>query len=287
MAANNEVKVVDREEDEDGSDMYSLFVCEDYVEKSWVFGDLSQSLLCSNMSSTDHDLTGQIVWPACVLLSWFIYSNKTEFRYARVLELGAGCGLAGFVAANYASSCVITDGNDIVVKLLKKNQEFLAMENVTTDKLLWGEKASLEDALKTSDDFQTIVSYPDIVIGADVVLWPNQVMSLLCTIRWVLVARSVSIPSGSMTPARCYISYIVRARATTDLLYSTAKSLGLAIESIEISSFVPSSCTAFDALEKLLLKISIREGATESELSEETEAIIKHREQMKTQNTPC
>ena len=42
--------VVDEEEDE--GNLYNLFVCEDYVEKSWTFGELVQPLLCSNMSST-------------------------------------------------------------------------------------------------------------------------------------------------------------------------------------------------------------------------------------------
>ena len=67
-------------EDEEGNDnLYSLFVSEDYVEKSWYFHELQQPLLCSPQCSTDYDLTGQIVWPASVLLSWFIYRNKELF----------------------------------------------------------------------------------------------------------------------------------------------------------------------------------------------------------------
>ena len=62
---------------------------------------------------TDHDLTGQIVWPACVFLSWFVYTHQDLFRDRVVLELGAGCGLGGFVSAHYARSAFITDGNEV------------------------------------------------------------------------------------------------------------------------------------------------------------------------------
>lgn len=48
---------------------------------------------------TDHDLTGQIVWPAAKVLSWYIATNNDVFKNKVVLELGAGTGLAGFVAA--------------------------------------------------------------------------------------------------------------------------------------------------------------------------------------------
>lgn len=75
--------------------IYYRFRClyKDYVEKTWKLAGEEQRLLCSNMSSTgmaepcsmddiiwtekvvsvqDHDLTGQIVWPASVLLTWFL-----------------------------------------------------------------------------------------------------------------------------------------------------------------------------------------------------------------------
>jgi hypothetical protein len=31
--------------------LFDLFVCEDYLVKEYQFGDIKQSLLCSNMSS--------------------------------------------------------------------------------------------------------------------------------------------------------------------------------------------------------------------------------------------
>lgn len=75
--------VEDNEEDED---MFgNLFICEHYVKKYFSFWGRPQSLLCSNMSTTDHDLTGQIVWPASKNLSWFIAKNGPDLFAERVV----------------------------------------------------------------------------------------------------------------------------------------------------------------------------------------------------------
>ena len=89
---------------EEGCIMESLFTCEKYILRSWTFPyvktstsessegvHLEQVLLCSNQSSTDHDLTGQIVWPAATMLCYFIARHHDSvFKDATVIELGAG-----------------------------------------------------------------------------------------------------------------------------------------------------------------------------------------------------
>ena len=120
---NEKKNEVDIETEDYDSSFADLFVCEDYIERSWRFGentpscDSEQRLLCSNQSSTDHDLTGQIVWPASLLLCWFISKHREEFfRDKRVIELGAGCGLAGFFASKFSKQVLITDGNPVVLR---------------------------------------------------------------------------------------------------------------------------------------------------------------------------
>lgn len=328
-------EVENQDEEEEGQSIYSLFVCEEYITKNWSFDSLQQQLLCSNMSSTDHDLTGQIVWPACVLLSWFIHSNRdTLFSGKHLLELGAGCGLAGFVAANYCRSVLITDGNDIVVRLLDRNWHFLRhlQDRVAVAKLLWGDVNEINKAISidhsksniayteaktsviagvsvttsTDTDSATAKSaaaataaaaassdytdgevprclqrYPDVVIGADVVLWPNQVIGLLFTIRCLLHRRG-------RAEAQCYISYIVRAHSTTKLLLQTAMEMGLRVDSIPIESFVPSDCRDFDELEKQLLKFTIDHSTPEERLLDTNSAEIeRYHEAMQVSNMPC
>lgn len=80
----------------------NLFISTDYVPYLFQHGDVKEEILHGSISSTDYDLTGQIVWPSSEALSQFIVDNHTMFLGKTILELGAGAGLAGIVAANYA-----------------------------------------------------------------------------------------------------------------------------------------------------------------------------------------
>lgn len=256
-------------DEEDGNfNLENLFTNETYIEKSFVFegkndDTLVQKLLCSPMSMTDHDLTGQIVWPASILLSYFIVANKGSiFNDKKVVyELGAGCGLAGFVATNYCKHVLISDGNDIVMRLLKKNKDFLSSTNtsncdvscaVSIEKLTWGRKP---DVIALIDQLNTVyndarLTYPDVIIGADIILWPNEVRSLLLTLLWLL--------SYKPTCSVAYISYVVRAKSTTKILFEIADELGLVIEQYDCDDYLPSPVPSnLLMLEKYIFKVSI------------------------------
>lgn len=187
-----------------------------------------------------------------------------------MLELGAGCGLGGFVAANFCKTCTITDGNDIVCELLRHNKEHLHTENVQIAKLLWG--------IKEEVDVNT-VDKPDVIIGADVILWPNQIIALLHTIRWLLECK----PSESV----CYISYIVRANTTTERLFNTAVKLGLLITTVPIEDFVPADCHEFDTLQKMLLCIALDVNMTAEELAVAVAELELHASEMDIHSRPC
>jgi predicted nicotinamide N-methyase len=50
-------------------------------------------------------------------MSWFISTHQDIFRGKSVLELGAGAGLAGFVASQISQKTLITDGNEVFESL--------------------------------------------------------------------------------------------------------------------------------------------------------------------------
>ncbi|RHZ31310.1 hypothetical protein DYB37_012179, partial [Aphanomyces astaci] len=105
-----------------------------------------------------------------------VYPNRALFQDKVVLEIGAGAGLAGFVASQFASRTAITDGNDVVLRLLDQNAD-QASTPCGVFKLLWGEEDSVVQ-------FQKDFPHPiDILLGADVVCWPNLVLPLLRTIK--------------------------------------------------------------------------------------------------------
>jgi len=47
---------------------------------------------------------GLFVWPSAILLAEFLSYHRTYFRGKRVVELGAGVGLAGIVAAKIGAA---------------------------------------------------------------------------------------------------------------------------------------------------------------------------------------
>lgn len=237
--------------DIDGSDeeetIYNLFISEDYVEKTWKFGDIEQPLLCSTMSCTSHDLTGQIVWPASELLSWYLVKNLDVFKDKHVIELGAGCGLAGLLIAQVAKSVLITDGNDVVMRLLQRNKEHLKLSNVIAKKLMWGMREEIIQLLQTPETF------PEYIIGADIILWPAQVKSLVFTLRWLLYCGLKYYESP-----KAFISYVVRAHSTTDLFLKTANDFGLQIIHHSRNEFVPEDITKYETMQTILFEITLQ-----------------------------
>ena len=262
----------DDNDSEEGCIMESLFTCEKYQLYTWKFPisssivpssslqsieiskekeeEIEQKLLCSNQSSTDYDLTGQIVWPASNMLCYFIVKYYQMFQDTNVIELGAGAGLAGFFCTNFAKHVIITDGNDVVMRLLHKNHTSseVIKGSCSVKKLLWGKKQYIHECLK--DEQYT----PDIIIGADVILWPTYTKTFLITLKYLLLM------SKDLTKAVAYISYIVRAHTTTSLLYTTAEMFGLEINEIDVNDFLPNPIPKdLITLEKRLLVIRLKD----------------------------
>jgi len=230
-------------EEDDLPCLEGFFVSEEYREFEYYFGDpgldvdvrdelMTEKLLCSNMSCTDFDLTGQIIWPAAMQLSHFIHNPKytSIFKDKYVVELGSGAGLSGFVAAKYASKVLLTDGNEVVMRLLDLNCDHIVTASpsscpVRASYLNWGEKDAVAELIREH-------GVPEVLCGADIIMWPNYVLPLLETIHHFLIAD----PSGNMA---CYVSYVVRAHSTTRLVEKHASELGLRLETIKPEDFLP------------------------------------------------
>ena len=77
----------------------SLFIDTDYQEITFTYNDFTQTLYALKASSTDFDLTGQIIWKAADILSKYILDHlgSNLFKDKTILELGAGPALCGLV----------------------------------------------------------------------------------------------------------------------------------------------------------------------------------------------
>lgn len=64
---------------------------------------------------------GVALWPAAVALAHEVTTRADEIRNRRVLELGAGTGLPGIVAASLGARVVQTDRQDVALHVCRRN----------------------------------------------------------------------------------------------------------------------------------------------------------------------
>jgi len=97
--------------------------------------------------------TGLRTWePSFLVSEWLL---EQDIQGMQVLELGAGTGLVGIIAAKKGAKILATDGSNTVVTKLKENYK---LNNVIaeTQVLRWGEQN------------QSLESKWDLILGADV-----------------------------------------------------------------------------------------------------------------------
>ena len=102
----------------------NLFLDENYERQDYKYKDLIQPLYALQDASNYQTLTGQCIWQAADVLSQFIYDvlgPQNHFKDKVVLEIGSGTGLSGLIAGNYAKKVVMTDYQDVVMKLINMN----------------------------------------------------------------------------------------------------------------------------------------------------------------------
>jgi len=66
---------------------------------------------------------GVALWPAAIALAHDVASRASAFRGRRVLELGAGTGLPGIVAASLGARVLQTDRHELAMSVCKRNGE--------------------------------------------------------------------------------------------------------------------------------------------------------------------
>eukprot|EP00550_Attheya_septentrionalis_P006822 CAMPEP_0198296030 /NCGR_PEP_ID=MMETSP1449-20131203/30613_1 /TAXON_ID=420275 /ORGANISM="Attheya septentrionalis, Strain CCMP2084" /LENGTH=326 /DNA_ID=CAMNT_0043996513 /DNA_START=206 /DNA_END=1183 /DNA_ORIENTATION=+ len=242
-------------------------------------GELRLDLACSVSASTDFDLTGQILWPVSVLLGHYLASpsGRALIDGNNVVELGAGCGLPGLVAAHFCRQAIVTDGNEIVVNLLQQNctSFFNSLKQTTTtttptngttapvvtaQKLLWGDRQDLSllldqiekeensqpqhpPVLETSQRRQT--DPVNVIIAADVVQWVAVLEPLLHTVKALLWRdknnknSDPSIHKGQdETPPVFVLGIVNRAKVTWDKFFQLAHELGFTEQKIDPTEYL-------------------------------------------------
>ncbi|XP_020205591.1 calmodulin-lysine N-methyltransferase [Cajanus cajan] len=156
--------------------------------------DLSDFEICNRYNI---DNTGLVCnWPSEDVLAHYCLSHADIFRSKKVIELGSGYGLAGFViaAATEASEVVISDGNPQVVDYTQRNIEAnsgaFGDTVVKSMALHWNQ----EDTSNVADAF-------DIVIASDCTFFKDFHRNLACIVKHLL-SKAGSSEAIFLSPKR-------------------------------------------------------------------------------------
>ncbi|XP_010531091.1 PREDICTED: calmodulin-lysine N-methyltransferase isoform X1 [Tarenaya hassleriana] len=134
------------------------------------------------------DNTGLVCqWPSEEALAYFCLSQCDLFRGKRVIELGAGYGLAGLViaAATEASEVVISDGNPQVVNYIerniKSNSNTFGSTSVKAMELHWNQ-----------EDLSDLTGAFDIIVASDCTFFKEFHEHLARIVKMLLKAKEPS-----------------------------------------------------------------------------------------------
>ena len=97
---------------------------------------------------------GVVLWPASVALAHDVAAHADDFRGRRVLELGAGTGLPGIVAASLGARVVQTDRQEVALAVCRRNGDRNGVAGIEYRQADW---ERWEDAERY-----------DVILGADV-----------------------------------------------------------------------------------------------------------------------
>lgn len=200
----------------------SFFMNDNYELTTFTFGSHVLQLLCLQSASTDFDLTGQLVWPGARLLNEYISNNVEILQGCSAVELGSGVGITGILCSRFCREVVLTDHNDEVLKILKKNIELHESSGaaLSAEKLEWGNSDHLDQILeKHPEGF-------DLILGADICFQQNSVPPLFDSVKELLSRRGKE---------RCkfILAYVSRSKMMDVMVTKEAIQHGLQIHEVD------------------------------------------------------
>ncbi|XP_049932391.1 protein N-terminal and lysine N-methyltransferase EFM7 isoform X2 [Nymphaea colorata] len=172
----------------------------------------------------DYDLTGQLVWPGAELLNNYLSNNKQILHGRSIIELGSGVGVTGILCSRFCREIVLTDHNDEVIKVLKKNIDVHSSGTVShadsfAEKLEWGNNSQLKEILQR---------HPggfDLILGADICFQHSSIPLLFDTVVQLLLFKGRG--------CKFLLAYVSRARTLDELVIEEATQHGLQVSEVQ------------------------------------------------------
>ncbi|XP_024313735.1 protein N-lysine methyltransferase METTL21A isoform X3 [Brachypodium distachyon] len=191
---------------------------------TFTYGSQVLQLLCLRAASTDYDLTGQLVWPGAVLMNTYLSEHPETVKGCSIIELGSGIGITGILCSRFCKEVVLTDHNDEVLEIIKKNVEVQSCsENadavLTAEKLEWGNYDHINNIIEKHP------SGFDLILGADICFQQSSIPYLFDTVEKLL-----RMQAGK---CRFILAYVSRAKVMDALLPKEAEKRGMLVEEVD------------------------------------------------------
>ncbi|XP_010907990.1 uncharacterized protein [Elaeis guineensis] len=192
----------------------SFFVNRDYDLTTFTFGSHVLNLFCLRSAS---------IWPGAVLLNNYLSKNAEILDGNSVIELGSGVGITGILCSRFCREVVLTDHNEEVLEIMKKNIKLhLSSESsspaLTAEKLEWGNSVQISEILqKHPGGF-------DLVLGADICFQQSSIPLLFDTVEKLL-----RFQEGK---CRFILAYVSRAKRMDTLVIDEAVQHGMQVNEV-------------------------------------------------------
>jgi predicted nicotinamide N-methyase len=132
-----------------------------------------------------------VMWPSAVALSRWLVSNPDIVHGRSVLELGAGCGLTGLVAAGLSpSNVVLTDFNPKVLENLSHN---IALNNVKGTAIGLDFYQQHGDCMGWIDTESESHLQVHVILAADMICQPADAVAAAKTIHDALLPDGLAV----------------------------------------------------------------------------------------------
>ena len=160
-----------------------------------------------------------VVWDAGLVLAYFLEKNQEALGFSNeekplhVVDVGAGTGVVGLVAASLGANVTLTDLPRIIPFLeegIEANSTLFCATNsksldsfIRTIPLSWGSINDVNELCMIKDkNGVKIGGPPDLIVVSDCVYFEASLAPLICTLRELARASSHTVP--------IYLSYEVR-----------------------------------------------------------------------------
>ena len=162
----------------------SLFTLDTATIFEFSYKEYTQAYYASKSSTTDYDLTGQVLWPCAKLLSKYLIDNQHQLANKSFIELGAGVGLCSLIASAFMKYGICTDYQPEVLNCIINNINSSKKSNIVSAQLEWAttDISKLCNFQDSSIIDQQTIKQIEYIFGADIVYWECSIAPLFATL---------------------------------------------------------------------------------------------------------